>query len=102
MAINLDKSNFDEKIKNNENVIVDFWASWCGPCKMQGSIIDDFLDQSPEYKERVCKVNVDEQQDLAMRFGVMSIPTLIVFKNGEMVNKVVGVQDKDALKNLLD
>lgn len=102
MAKNLSKENFDQVIASSEAIVVDFWAPWCGPCKMQVGIIDEFLNEKPELSERLCKVNVDDEQDLAMRYGVMSIPTFIVFKNSQVVTQRTGVQNKAALQALLD
>lgn len=101
MAMELNYQNFEEEIGNTEKtVIVDFWAPWCGPCRSQGPILDMFAEENAE-TVKVCKVNVDEEYDLSKRFGVMSIPTLIVFKNGTMVNKAVGLQNAEDLKALI-
>lgn len=85
----INKNNFDaEVIASDRPVLLDFYATWCGPCRMLSPIVDKIAEEHPEIK--VCKVNVDEEEDLAMRFEVMSIPTLVVIKNGEVVNKSVG------------
>ena len=81
--------------------MVDFWATWCGPCKMLSPIIEEVRKET-EGKAVVGKINVDEQQELAMQFGVMSIPTLLVFKNGEIVKKQIGFIPKQAVLGLLD
>ena len=100
-VINLTLENFEaEVIKSNVPVLVDFWASWCGPCRMLSPIVDEIAEERTDIK--VGKVNVDEQEELAMRFGIMSIPTLIVFKNGEAVRKTMGVQPKAAILGLLE
>lgn len=100
-VINLTLENFEaEVIKSNVPVLVDFWASWCGPCRMLSPIVDQIAEERTDIK--VGKVNVDEQEELAMRFGIMSIPTLIVFKNGEAVRKTMGVQPKAAILGLLE
>ena len=80
---------------------MDFWATWCGPCKMLSPIIEEVRKET-EGKAVVGKINVDEQQELAMQFGVMSIPTLLVFKNGEIVKKQIGFIPKQAVLGLLD
>ncbi len=92
--------NFEEEVLRAEKpVLVDFWATWCGPCRILAPVVDEIAASNDAVK--VCKVDVDEQQALAERFGVMSIPTLIVFKNGEAVNKSVGVQPKAAIEAML-
>ena len=94
--INVTASTFEtEVIKSEQPVLVDFWAAWCGPCKMLMPIIEDLAQSQDEIK--VCKVNVDDEAQLAMKFKVMTIPTLIAFKNGEIVGKLVGVQSKDKI-----
>lgn len=98
----LTASAFSENVANKPGVsLVDFWASWCGPCMMLAPLIDELAG---EYAGRVnvYKVNVDEESELAARFGIMSIPTLIVFKDGEVFDKTVGVVPKDSIAGLLD
>ena len=95
------KENFDSLIADSKPTLVDFWASWCGPCRMVGPIIEE-LGGDYEGRAAVGKVNVDEQTELAERFKVMTIPTIMVFKNGEMVEKVVGVRAKKDFAAMLD
>lgn len=92
-------ANFEEIVKNNETVLLDFWATWCGPCQMQGPIIDALAEKRQDVV--FGKVNVDEEIALAQQFGVMSIPTLIIFKNGEIAQKAVGLQDEASVEQLL-
>jgi thioredoxin 1 len=100
-VINLTLENFEaEVIKSDKPVLVDFWAPWCGPCRMLSPVVDEIAEETTDIK--VGKVNVDEQEELAMRFGIMSIPTLIVFKNGEVVKKTMGVQPKAAILGLFE
>ena len=99
-ALNINKNNFVEEVMNSEKpVLVDFWASWCGPCRMVIPVVEKIAEEYPEYK--VVKVNVDEEQELAAQFGVMSIPTLMVVKNGEVVNKSVGAKNKQQILAML-
>lgn len=96
----LTKDNFEaEVLKSDKPVLIDFWASWCGPCRMQSPILSRFADAHPEIK--VGKVNVDEQQELAVSFHVMSIPMLAVIKDGRLVSQTVGVQSESALQELV-
>ena len=86
---------------NEGLVLADFWAPWCGPCKMIAPVLEE-LDADMGEKVKIVKLDVDENQETASKFGVMSIPTLVVFKNGEVVDKVVGFQPKEALEELLN
>ena len=95
MALNLNKDNFDQNISSGV-ALVDFWAEWCGPCKMQLPIIEEFSSEM-DGKATVGKVNVDEQLELAQSFGIQSIPTLILFKDGKPVKKLVGLHSKESL-----
>ena len=100
-ALKITKDNFQaEVLEAKETVLVDFWASWCGPCKMIGPIIDQIADERTDIK--VCKINVDEEQELAVQFKVMSIPTLLVFKEGKVVNQSLGAMPKAAILAMLD
>ena len=100
-ALKITKDNFQtEVLEAKETVLVDFWASWCGPCKMIGPIIDQIADERSDVK--VCKVNVDDEQELAIQFKVMSIPTLLVFKEGKVVNQSLGAKPKAAILAMLD
>lgn len=95
-------ANFNETVvKSDKPVLVDFWAEWCSPCRMLSPVVDE-VAQSYEGKALVGKVNIDEQEELAQRFGVMSIPTLILFKSGEAVQKSVGVVGKDKITRMID
>ncbi|MBE6699159.1 MAG: thioredoxin [Ruminococcaceae bacterium] len=100
-VVTITLENFEaEVIKSEKTVLVDFWASWCGPCRMLSPIVDEIAEERTDIK--VGKVNVDEQEELAMRFGIMSIPALIVFKNGEAIKKAMGVQPKAAILGLFE
>lgn len=100
-ALKITKDNFQaEVLEAKGTVLVDFWASWCGPCKMIGPIIDQIADERTDVK--VCKVNVDDEQELAVQFKVMSIPTLLVFKDGQVVNQSLGAKPKAAILSMLD
>lgn len=99
-VLTITKENFSKEVLNSDKkVLIDFWASWCGPCRMLSPIVDSLAEETPSVK--VCKVNVDEQPELAMQFGVQSIPMLVVMEEGAIVNKTVGVQPKENIKRLL-
>ena len=99
-ALNINKENFHEEVLNSDKkVLLDFWAPWCGPCRMVVPLVEEIADERPDIK--VGKINVDEEQELAMQFGVMSIPTLVVMENGKIVNKSLGARPKKAILNLL-
>ena len=100
-VLKITSENFEQEVlKAAQPVVIDFWASWCGPCKMFSPIVDDF-DEESEGKVKVGKVNIDDEPDLASRFGVMSIPTAILFKNGQAVQSMVGVQPKAKLEEMV-
>lgn len=100
MALEITMNNFKEEVlEAKETVLADFWAPWCGPCRMQGPVLEKFAEANPDVK--VVKINVDDNQELAMQFKIMSIPSMIVFKNGEAVNCAVGLQSKAALEELV-
>ncbi len=95
MVMHLTKDNFDS-VTSSGLVLVDFWATWCGPCRMQAPILEEF-DKQMEGRVKVCKLDVDEVPSVAQRFGVMSIPTLIAFKDGNQIGKEVGVTSCEEL-----
>jgi thioredoxin 1 len=101
-AIQITNLSFDEKVSSNSRpVLVDFWAEWCAPCRMLSPTIDQIADDY-DGKVTVGKVNIDEEPELAQRFGVMSIPTLILFKDGSEVSRSVGVVGKDKIAAMVD
>ncbi|MDD5902385.1 MAG: thioredoxin [Oscillospiraceae bacterium] len=98
-VMHLTKDNFDS-VTSSGLVLVDFWATWCGPCRMQAPILDE-LDEQLGDKVKICKLNVDDEPAIAQRFGVFSIPTLMVFRNGDMISKEVGVHTVEQLMTML-
>lgn len=100
MPIHVTTDNFEtEVLKSDVPVLVDFYADWCGPCKMLAPLLEQFAQENPQVK--VCKINVDDQADLAMDYDVRSIPTLVVFKDGKEANRSVGLISKSQLENLI-
>ena len=100
MPIHVTTDNFEtEVLKSDVPVLVDFYADWCGPCKMLAPLVEEFAQENPQVK--VCKINVDDQADLAMDYDVRSIPTLVVFKDGKEANRSVGLISKSQLQNLI-
>lgn len=101
MEIELYKETFEQEVLQSDiPVLLDFWATWCGPCKMIAPIVKEIADEY-DGKILVGKVNVDEEPDLTMQYNVSSIPTLMVFKNGQLVNKAVGYREKDEILKML-
>ena len=101
-VLNVTSENYEsEVLKSEKTVLIDFYADWCGPCKMMSPVIDEIAEEMKE-TVKVGKINVDENQDLAMEYGVMSIPTIVVIKNGEVQKTFVGVTDKEEIKQALN
>ncbi len=99
-AMNININNFEKEVMNSDKpVLLDFWAPWCGPCRMVVPIIDEIASERTDIK--VGKINVDQEPELASRFGIMSIPTLMVIKNGEVVNTAMGARPKSAILAML-
>jgi len=99
-VVTITKENFQsEVIESKKTVLIDFWASWCGPCRMVSPVVDEIAGERDDIK--VGKINVDEQPELAQKFGIMSIPTLMVFKNGQVTNQRVGAAFKEGILSML-
>ena len=99
-VVHITKANFEELVTNNAKpVLLDFWATWCGPCRMVAPIVEEIAAEREDIL--VGKINVDEEMELAVQFGIISIPTLVVMKNGELANKAVGYMPKEKILNLL-
>lgn len=99
-AINLNNENFEKEVlQSDKTVLIDFWATWCGPCRMMAPVVDEIAKTMSD-SVKVCKVNIDDNQALAEKYEVMSIPTFIVIKNGEETGRTIGVQPKEAIVKL--
>lgn len=100
--IELDDAAFDETIQNSDQpVLVDFWAPWCGPCKMMAPVIEEIAEQY-DGKAKICKVNTEDSRDSAVEFGIQAIPTIILFKGGQIEKKWVGMVDKDEITGAIE
>ena len=101
-VITLTRENFDQEVVNSSNtVLVDFWAPWCGPCRAVGPLIDELAEEY-DGKAKIAKLNVDDEGELAAKFKIMSIPTIMIFKNGEVVEKLIGARSKSELSELIN
>lgn len=101
--LNLNDSNFDEKVLNNKNVVLcDFWAEWCGPCKQISPILEELSKEFKENQVTIAKVNIDENPETPSKYGIMSIPTLLLFKEGKLVSTQIGLQQKSELKSWIE
>ena len=99
-VVTVTKQNFEQEVLSSDKpVLVDFWASWCGPCRMLSPVVDEVAQERSDIK--VCKINVDEEQELAAQFGIMSIPTLIVFRQGKAAETSLGVVPKAKILSML-
>jgi len=101
MAVEINASNFEEVLNTDKPVMIDFWAAWCGPCRMIAPLVDELTE---EYKDKavIAKVDVDSNQEIAMKYGVRNIPTILFIKNGEVVDKSVGAVPKNVLSDKID
>lgn len=98
----LTKDNFEQEVlKSNTPVLVDFWAQWCGPCRAVGPVMDELADDFGD-KVKICKLNVDDEGELSAKFRVMSIPTVMLFKDGQMADKVIGARSKDEFAKMIE
>ena len=100
-VINLDQENFESTVGSSTPVLVDFWAAWCGPCRMVAPVLEELADEMSE-KVTVAKLNIDDHQELASRFKVQSIPTFILFKDGQPVDRMMGAMPKSAFEKFID
>ena len=99
--VNITNANFKQEVLDSEKkVLVDFWAPWCGPCRLVSPIVDEIAEENAAIK--VAKINIDEQPQLASQYGVMSIPTLLVFENGDVIEKAVGARNKSFILQMLE
>ena len=99
-VLKITKENYESTVATDKPVLIDFYADWCGPCRMVAPIVESIAEEHPEYV--VGKIKVDSEGELAVKFGIVSIPTLIVMKNGKIANKAIGLRSKDDILDMLD